>query len=135
MAGNRSIPVAGRTITFRIYNYAQVDRKALTAAETEATDIFANAGVTAVWMDCPTSSDAVTQHSGCEARPQANDYILRLSSKDMLDANVAVSDSSRSVCPRKTVRSAAYIQMARDRQCLQIHHCNIVRCGAAHERA
>ena len=52
-----------------------------------------------------------------------------------LEANVAFSDSSGSLRPRKTVRSAAHIQMARHRQCLQIHHCNVVRCGAAHERA
>ena len=52
-----------------------------------------------------------------------------------LEATVAVSDSSWSLRPCKTVRSAAHIQMARDRQCVQIYHCNVVRGGAAHERA
>ena len=44
-------------------------------------------------------------------------------------------DSLWSLRPGKTIRSAAHIQMARYRQCLQIHHRNVIRCSTAHERA
>jgi hypothetical protein len=52
-----------------------------------------------------------------------------------LEANVAVPGSSWPLRPRETVRSAAHIQMARHLQRFQIHHCNVVSCGATHERA
>ena len=44
-------------ITVHVYNYAEVDRKTLTEAETVATEIFRKAGVETRWID---SSD--TQH-------------------------------------------------------------------------
>ena len=52
-----AIPDTSLVITIHVYNYAEVDRKTLTEAESVATEIFRNAGVETRWID---SSD--TRH-------------------------------------------------------------------------
>lgn len=66
------------TITLRVYDYANVDRKAMLEAEGEATRILADAGVHARWVDCPTRHADVDNYPGCLSPWQWNDYALRL---------------------------------------------------------
>jgi hypothetical protein len=66
------------TITLRVYDYANVDRKAMLEAEGEATRILADAGVHARWVDCPIRHADLGNYAGCLAAWQWNDYALRL---------------------------------------------------------
>jgi hypothetical protein len=66
------------TITLRVYDYANVDRKAMLEAEGEATRILADAGVHARWVDCPIRHADVDNYPGCLSPWQWNDYALRL---------------------------------------------------------
>ena len=66
------------TITVRVYDYANMDRRALLDAEVEATRILADAGVHALWVDCPTRHADVDNYPGCLSPWQWNDYALRL---------------------------------------------------------
>jgi hypothetical protein len=70
-------------ITLRVYDYAQVNRSTMRAAEGEATKIFAHAGVDARWVDCPTSRTDWDNFPNCRSAWQANDYVLRVMPKAM----------------------------------------------------
>jgi hypothetical protein len=65
-------------ITLRVYDYARVNRPAMLAAEGEATRILADAGVNALWVDCPTSHNDWDNYPNCHSPWQASDYILRI---------------------------------------------------------
>ena len=73
-------------ITLRVSNYAHVNRLALLAAEGEATGILAQAGVTARWVDCPTSNAEWENYPDCQSAWQANDYGVRVLPKAMVDS-------------------------------------------------
>jgi hypothetical protein len=74
---NRDAEASHATITLHVYDYAQVNRATLAAAEREASRILAQAGVTTQWQECPTSHDASKAFRGCAA-PQAGDYIVSI---------------------------------------------------------
>ena len=72
------------TITLRVYDYAHVNRPALLAAEGEATRIFADAGVNARWLDCPTSHAEWDNFPNCHSAARVNDYAVRVLPKAMV---------------------------------------------------
>lgn len=66
------------TITLRIYDYVRLSRPTLLAAENEASEILAQAGIEARWLDCPTSHDEESSFPDCPSDWQANDFAVRL---------------------------------------------------------
>ena len=84
---------AGLTVNLHVYNYARVDRRALLASEAQAAAILRDAGVSAHWIDCPTSHQAVPNFPGCQATRQENSYIVQLLSIPMVKALGAPADS------------------------------------------
>jgi hypothetical protein len=78
--GTESTP---STITLRVYDYANVDRRALLEAEGEATRILADAGIDTRWVDCPIRHADVDNYPGCLSPWQWNDYALRLETNTM----------------------------------------------------
>jgi hypothetical protein len=65
-------------ITLRVYNYAQVNRPALLAAERETIRILAQAGVNSRWMDCPAPPADSANYPDCQTPWQANDYVINV---------------------------------------------------------
>lgn len=86
-ARNRTETESGAvTITLRIYDYVLVSRPVLQAAESEATAILAQAGLEARWVDCPTSEAELDNYPDCQSAWQANDFVLRVLPKAMVDS-------------------------------------------------
>jgi len=76
------------TIALRVYDYARVDRARMLGAETEATTILARAGVEARWVDCSTSKADLDNYPDCQSPWQANDFVLKVLPKAMVDSKV-----------------------------------------------
>ncbi len=71
------------SMTLRVYDYAQVNRKTLLAAETVASGILAKAGVGSQWIDCPTSHAAIDNFPNCQTPPHSSDFVLSILSNAM----------------------------------------------------
>jgi hypothetical protein len=65
-------------IARRVYNYAQLDRSALLAAESKATRILGQAGVELRWVDCPAPPADSANYPDCQTPWQANDYVVNV---------------------------------------------------------
>jgi hypothetical protein len=65
-------------ITVQIYNYSQASPAILTGAEREAGRILTQAGLRAVWLDCPVVPFTVDSHAPCQKAPEATDIRLRV---------------------------------------------------------
>lgn len=87
-AGPRTI-----TITLRVYDYVRLDRPRLLAAESEATAILAQAGIEARWMDCPKSQAEFDNYPDCQSVWRANDFVLRVLPKAMVDSRTKWQDA------------------------------------------
>jgi hypothetical protein len=79
-------PKDARTITLRVSDYSDVNRRTLLAAEGEATGILKQAGVDARWVDCPTSNADWENYPDCQSAWQANDYAVRVLPNAMVDS-------------------------------------------------
>ena len=66
------------TITVQIYNYSQASLAILTGAEREAGRILAEAGLRAVWLECPVGPSTPGPQGLCEKAPEATDLRLRV---------------------------------------------------------
>ena len=80
-------------ITLRVYDYAHVDQKALRAAEAEADRILNLAGLTTQWVDCPTKHADVEKYPACATVAQSSEFILRLLSDSMTQAQEKSQDA------------------------------------------
>jgi hypothetical protein len=89
----QAVSHADWAITLRVYDYAHVNRKAMLAAEGEATRILADAGVNARWVDCPISHADLDNYPNCRSAWQANDYALRVESNAMTALLVKSQDA------------------------------------------
>src|SRR5215469_10056193 len=58
-----------------VYNVAQVELRVLVEAETVATQIFAEAGVEAIWTNCP-------DHHECGDEKKRPDFRIRILSQE-----------------------------------------------------
>lgn len=78
-AGGNHDAEAGVAITLHVYDYVQANRATLIAAEGEASRILAAAGVTAHWIDCPTTYSAAQNDPSCPASTSLFDgYIVSI---------------------------------------------------------
>jgi hypothetical protein len=66
-----------RTITVRVYNYAQTSPTGLVEAEREAGRIFGEAGLKVVWLDCSTGPTPIPQDP-CQEAIEDTDIRLRI---------------------------------------------------------
>lgn len=86
-ARNRTATESGAvTITLRVYDYVRVNRPRLLAAESEATEILAQAGLEARWVDCPTSQAELDNYPDCQSAWRATDFVLRVLPNAMVDS-------------------------------------------------
>jgi hypothetical protein len=69
---------ASPTITVQIYNYSQVSPTVLGGAEREAGRILREAGLWAVWLECPVVPFTPGPRGHCEKAPEATDLRLRI---------------------------------------------------------
>ena len=100
-AAPRNLETNALTVTVHIYDYAQVDSKSLLAAEKETDAALATAGVTARWIDCPTSHSVVKDFPGCQSPSQFDDYTVVLLPNNMAgklsnDPNVFATETNES---------------------------------------
>lgn len=72
-------------ITVRLYNYAYVQAEVLALAEEEATIIFGEAGVVALWLDCPLAMAEFDDYSACQQPPGPADLTLRILPRSMAE--------------------------------------------------
>jgi hypothetical protein len=80
-------------ITLRVYDYAQVNRPALLAAEGEATRILGQAGVELRWVDCPTAHADRANFPNCPSAWLENDLVMRVMPKAMASLQEKTPDT------------------------------------------
>jgi hypothetical protein len=68
----------GLTITVQVDNYSQASPTVLAAAEHEAGRILGEAGLRAVWLECPMVPSAAEPQGPCQKAPEATDIRLRI---------------------------------------------------------
>ena len=69
---------ASPTITVQIYNYSRASPTVLVGAEREAGRILREAGLRAVWLECPVGPSTPGPQGLCEKEPEATDLRLRV---------------------------------------------------------
>ena len=70
-------------VTIRLYDYAQVDGKALARAKEVTARIFRQSSVETVWLDCPIEKVEVPSNSICSGRHSPTDLVLRILPRSM----------------------------------------------------
>ncbi|MGA2755328.1 MAG: hypothetical protein ABSE53_16330 [Terracidiphilus sp.] len=78
-------PARTATITLRVYDYVQSKDAALKQAEAEASAILATGGVSARWVDCPTSHAVLKDFPDCQSALQVTDYVVSILPAAMAD--------------------------------------------------
>jgi len=86
-------------ITLRIYDYVHLDHSTLLAAEGEASEILAQAGIEARWLDCPTSHNEESSFPDCPSDWHANDFAVRLLPNAMVNWRTKWQESLGSTNP------------------------------------
>jgi hypothetical protein len=66
------------TITVQVDNYSQASPAVLAAAEHEAGRILGEAGLRAVWLECPVGVSTADPPGPCHKAPEATDIRLRI---------------------------------------------------------
>ena len=72
-------------VTLRIYDYVQAKDADLKRAETEASAILATGGVSARWVDCPTSHAVLKDFPDCQSALKVTDYVVSILPEAMAD--------------------------------------------------
>jgi len=72
-------------ITVRVQDYAQVPRKTLEQAKSEAMAILGQTGVKVVWLDCPRPAERVQTPRACAEPFRPSDIALRILPKSMAE--------------------------------------------------
>lgn len=65
-------------VTLRVYDYVQAKDAALKQAETEAGAILATGGISARWVDCPTSHAVLKDFPDCQSALKVTDYVVTI---------------------------------------------------------
>src|SRR5262249_40410780 len=65
-------------IRLRVYNYAHLPSWTLERTRKETIQIFAEAGVDPVWLNCPTSDAEIQKFQGCMNRLGPADVVLKI---------------------------------------------------------
>ena len=115
-AGSSHNTETGAAITLHVYDYVQANRATLIAAEGEASPILAAAGVTAHWIDCPTSHAWAQKDPDCPTG-RFDDYIVSMVPNTMA-AKLPGSAQSLGVAvdsPRGPHRAYIFYQRITDR--------------------
>lgn len=71
-------PDSSAAITVLVDNYTQASPAVLAGAEREASRILGEAGVRAVWLECPMQQSAAIEQGPCQKEPEATDIRLRI---------------------------------------------------------
>jgi len=71
------------TITLRVYNFAHIATELLSRSEKQATAIFRQAGVKAIWVDCPSSPADSDKFPPCHQPLGPADLVLKIRSTAM----------------------------------------------------
>ena len=71
-------PDPSLTITVQVDNYSQASPGVLAAAEHEADRILGEAGLRAVWLECPVGVSRADAQGPCQKAPEATDIRLRI---------------------------------------------------------
>jgi len=66
------------TITVLVHNYSQASPAILARAEREAGRIMGEAGLRAVWLECPTGPSTAEPNAPCQKAAEATDIRLRV---------------------------------------------------------
>ena len=66
------------TLMVQVYNYSQASPAVLTRAEREAGRILGEAGLRAVWLECPVGPSSVMPKGPCDKELDATDVRLRV---------------------------------------------------------
>ena len=66
------------TITVLVHNYSQASPAILAGAEREAGRIMGEAGLRAVWLECPTGPSTAAPNVPCQKAAEATDIRLRV---------------------------------------------------------
>jgi hypothetical protein len=66
------------TITVLVHNYSQASPAVLAGAEREAGRIMEEAGLRAVWLECPTGPSTADPNVPCQKAAEATDIRLRV---------------------------------------------------------
>src|SRR4029077_6416943 len=69
---------ASTAIMVKIYNYSQASPAMLKRAEREAGRILGEAGVLAVWLECPVGPSTVSPPKPCQKAPEDTKIELRV---------------------------------------------------------
>ncbi len=72
-------------ITVLVYNYAGVPDSTLAGSETEASNIFDQAGIVLRWADCPTSQNEAGNLQACAQQADPRTLFLRILQDSMAD--------------------------------------------------
>jgi hypothetical protein len=65
-------------VTIQIYNYSQASPTVLAGAEREAGRILGEAGLQAVWLECPVGPSTAYPQGPCQKAPEPTDIRLRV---------------------------------------------------------
>lgn len=71
---NEPVPI----LTVQVYNYSQASPAVLTGAEREAGRILGEAGLRAVWLECPVGPSSLMPKGPCDKELDATDVRLRV---------------------------------------------------------
>jgi hypothetical protein len=71
---NEAVPI----LMVQVYNYSQASPAVLTGAEREAGRILGDAGLRAVWLECPVGPSSVMPKGPCDKELEASDVRLRV---------------------------------------------------------
>ena len=71
---NEPVPM----LMVQVYNYSQASPAVLTGAEREAGRILGEAGLRAVWLECPVGPSSVMPKGPCDKELEATDVRLRV---------------------------------------------------------
>jgi hypothetical protein len=64
-------------IVVRVYNFARIPQPELLEAEKESARILKEAGIEAVWLDCPISPDS-RDSPACQPPSSSTDFVLQI---------------------------------------------------------
>ena len=66
------------TITVRVFNYAGVAERIVTAAKEQAGRVLRDADVHTLWIDCPTSLAEIQINTNCRGRAASTELVIRI---------------------------------------------------------
>jgi hypothetical protein len=83
---------ANPVITMRVYDYAQVEAREWMDSKAEATRVLRNAGIEALWFDCPVTGEPASDDV-CRKPLEPTALILRILPQSMADRAAQGADS------------------------------------------